>query len=200
MATCGLNFQEWWQTRFGDLPPLGYILRQELQERWFRIHSLPESKRYPETAWEYEELLHRHNTVATELLGNGALCWLVAITYLFEADYYAVGELDLPGLGAQPLEVAYTFENPADPCIKNDERVLAACWVAEVTWAPGRFDELIRAVADDKMSQVLFVEKSRARIYAPYDGGADLILESTEQRDRFHTRYAAWLSKHPKGL
>ncbi|OLZ69226.1 hypothetical protein AVW11_10610 [Streptomyces amritsarensis] len=37
------------------------------------------------------------------------------------------------------------------------------------------------------------------RIHHPYDGGADVILPTPEERDRLCTRHSAWLSAHPSG-
>lgn len=52
-------------------------MREPYEDWWLRIHSLPQSRRYPETPPDWEELLARHNTVATELLGDGEPCVLV---------------------------------------------------------------------------------------------------------------------------
>jgi len=43
-------FQDFWQVNDGDMPPLAHILREKLfTDKWFRIHSLPSSKRYAES-------------------------------------------------------------------------------------------------------------------------------------------------------
>lgn len=39
---------EAWKRLFPDVPPVGRMLRDDLLARWARIHSLPDSKRYPE--------------------------------------------------------------------------------------------------------------------------------------------------------
>ncbi|WP_425587269.1 DUF3885 domain-containing protein [Streptomyces mexicanus] len=39
-----------------------------------------------------------------------------------------------------------------------------------------------------------------ARIHHPYDGGADVFLAPSEERDRVRDRHADWLSRHPSGL
>jgi len=70
-----------WTTAFGPFPPLGYICREHLHDRWLRIHNLPESKRYPDCEAEYAELLRRHNEVATTVLGNGEPCVLFVASY-----------------------------------------------------------------------------------------------------------------------
>ncbi|WP_455770793.1 DUF3885 domain-containing protein [Streptomyces canus] len=38
------------------------------------------------------------------------------------------------------------------------------------------------------------------RIHYPYDGGADVFLAASEERDRMRDRHADWLSRHPAGL
>jgi hypothetical protein len=38
------------------------------------------------------------------------------------------------------------------------------------------------------------------RIHHPYDGGADVFLATSEERDRMRDRHADWLSSHPSGL
>src|SRR5215208_4167866 len=67
----------WWGEHFPGSAPVGFMLRQIYDERWLRIHSLPESKRYADTVGEYAELLRRHNQVATDALGDGSRCYLI---------------------------------------------------------------------------------------------------------------------------
>jgi len=38
-----------WQAQFDAALPIGHQLRQALPQRWFRMHHLPESRRYPDT-------------------------------------------------------------------------------------------------------------------------------------------------------
>ena len=46
-------FQHYWTRTYPDCPPVGFRLRAAYQARWFRIHSLPASKRYAESEIEY---------------------------------------------------------------------------------------------------------------------------------------------------
>jgi hypothetical protein len=57
---------------FGDLPPVSHLLRRAILDRWLRVHSLPQSKRYAETDVEYEELIRRHNAESLVELVFGA--------------------------------------------------------------------------------------------------------------------------------
>lgn len=63
-------FEEVWEKMFPLSPPVSHILRVAYPERWFRIHSLPESKRYPEDDAEWTILLARQNCLVEDLLGK----------------------------------------------------------------------------------------------------------------------------------
>jgi hypothetical protein len=67
------------------------------------------------------------------------------------------------------------------------------------TWRRGAFDAFITAVADDSVSG-LVVSLETGAVYAPYDGGADLLFPSSWERDLAHERYADWRSAREDGL
>jgi hypothetical protein len=167
----------WWGIHFPDSPPVGFMLRQKYPERWLRIHSLPESKRYAETEGEYEELLLRHNAVATETLGEGSRCYLIQGFWVEPDD-----EEDGWTVAIEGRDQSVRFE------------------IAETVWRTGEHDALIREVADWEMANVVFASRESGCVYAPYDGGTDLILQDSGQRDRMRQTYRAWLSMHPEGL
>ena len=41
---------------------------------------------------------------------------------------------------------------------------------------------------------------SLERIHHPYDGGADVLLPTTAERDALIQRHTDWLSRHPNGF
>lgn len=151
-----------WAEVFGECQPIGYVCREALPARWLRIHSLPKSKRYPDTEPEYQELLRRHNEAATTLLGAGEPCILFAATY--DDD----GNVDIAA--------------------------------EHVVWEPGRFDALIRAVADEEAGPFLFASFDRRTAYAPYDGGADLFFASQDAVATMKAVWRDWLSARPDGV
>jgi hypothetical protein len=67
-------------------------------------------------------------------------------------------------------------------------------------WQPGALDDVLADVANALLGPFLIVAETTGRVYAPYDGGADLFLGSETERDAFRQRYQAWLSSHPSGL
>jgi hypothetical protein len=44
------------------------------------------------------------------------------------------------------------------------------------------------------------VHERTTEVFAPYDGGVDLIFSNVERRDQYRQRFSAWLSARPDGL
>ena len=193
--------QKWWQSFYGDVPPLGHLLREQFSERWMRIHSLPESKRYPETPIEYSILLERQNTVATEVLGFDSNCLLLIPRYIYigsEINHWP--ELKLPELRDSNFELFSEIKaEDEEEDYEAEDEIQRRIWCAPITWLPHQFNFLIKTVADDK-ERCLFASLETGEIYAPYDGGADLFLKTSARRDDLKIRYKNWLSSHPQGL
>ena len=166
-----------WQADFPDAPPVGHLVRHAHADRWLRIHSLPDSKRYPDTDADMGEILRRHTAVATDVLGNDA-CALVTGAYASASD----GDWSVP-----------MHEADEAPFWLN-------LTVRSVSWRPGAHDALLRAVAHGDAGPVLFYAPALGQAYAPYDGGADLFFRKASTQQAHARRYAAWRSPLPSGL
>ena len=81
----------------------------------------------------------------------------------------------------------------------DDPDVAFGFLVAEIVWAPGRYDQLLRDVADDRTPSVVFFSLS-GFAYSPYDGGADIITPRQTDVARLRAKWKAWLSSHPEDL
>jgi hypothetical protein len=60
-------------------------------------------------------------------------------------------------------------------------------------------DTALRAVADDRV-RALWVSEVTGEVFAPYDGGADLIVMSGERAELLRGTFASWLSPRTDGL
>jgi hypothetical protein len=179
----------WWTSHYGSTPPLGHQLRAAYPDRWLRIHSLPASKRYPESAAELEGLLERHAAVAGELFGPGHACTL--LTALYERAEPGTRQI-LPELGARSFEcIAWGTD--------ADEDIDASYWAAESTWDPEGDRAILIAIAEDRL-RALWLNRGSGEVYAPYDGGADLFVLGHERRGWLTRKYAEWRSARPDGL
>lgn len=180
---------------FGNTPPVGHVLRTEMPDRWLRIHSLPSSKRYAETDQEWAELFRRHNEVAREVLGltGHAILFLHAwgnsedLSTVFSSFAWSAG-LDFGG----STPTVYPDPDAAEPSL------IVAGFLT--SWPPRDWDSLLRDVAYYRLGAVLFLNPATGEAYAPYDGGADLILSDSARVVTLAVRWAPWLSSRADGL
>jgi hypothetical protein len=193
------KLQRWWQSHYAKqtlsfMPPLGHILRAEFPDQWLRVHSLPDSKRYADTPNEYSTLLTRQNAVATTVLETGGKC-LLFVGRLEGHPQWQSERQTLPGLKETTFALFQSVSDEDEPA-----QMAMNFWCAPVRWHPERYDELIRAVADDEEDYIVFASLQTSEIYAPYDGGADLILSSSLRRNELKQKFEAWLSHYPLEL
>ncbi|MEU7630489.1 hypothetical protein AB0C34_10945 [Nocardia sp. NPDC049220] len=185
-----------WQRRWPRCPPLADELKHAYRDRWVRFHSLPRSKRYPETADEYGIVLDRYNTVLDELFTGQEI-------YLITSDWS-----NRPEPGARPDDHAqwhpdarYWTSVCNDPTETDAEFIsYTHLFVSRVPWQHGAVDDLLRAVADDATAGVMIADLALERIHHPYDGGTDVLLRTAAERDTLMHRHAGWLSQHPEGF
>lgn len=177
-----------WERAWPDAQPIGHLLRGRYGERCVRFHSLPKSKRYADSTDEYEEIIRRHRTVLSELLAGRAVDSLILVA----EDW---GPRDLAsGWSRQLLPGVWPWRK-----VPGDEpEELSYLWV-ETGLASDRLDVLLTAAADGQ-GHFLIADAELEWLYHPYDGGADIILPTTAERDALRDRHAGWLSAHPAGL
>ena len=185
-------FKRYWSERYACLP-IGHHLRQSYESRWFRIHTLPESKRYAETESEYDEILRRYNAVLSDLLEEGQSYVLVTMSWSDSSEVAALQPEIETIIGTS--EFLFNAQ-PED----DDDAAYAHFFMSKRVWKAGSLDQLLRMVADDETESVLIVNTEQDRIYHPYDGGADVILAASDEVAAKKQQYANWLSKHPLGL
>jgi hypothetical protein len=191
------KFREFWQSNFDQAYPVGYMLRQVYQKRWFRIHTLPNSKRYAETEPEVETILNRHNHIITQLVGNDSSFLLVTTGFsLDEVIGYPSDELACIGQSS----AEFALRVPIHEIHDEDGPHYYDIWLSHLTWKSGLLDPLLRLVADDQTRNIGIVNPHPPALYFPYDGGGDVILSSVSARDRMREQYRDWLSSHPSGL
>jgi hypothetical protein len=190
------EFNDYWNQHFPDCPLMSHILRKTHPDRWFRIHTLPSSKRYPQTLAEYTEVLRRHNTILTDLLPSDQSIILLATSY-------SMGDPN-PSL-PEVLRQLYPFELmrsilTAEIYEPSKLNCYSHIWFYEHHWQVHSLDLILKKVADDVINNVLFVDPQEHLIYHPYDGGADLILPNSAMRDQLKSHYHEWLSSRPDGM
>lgn len=181
-----------WEAKFPGVQPIGHQVRND--ERWVRFHSLPESKRYAESEDEYEELLRRHHALLNKLAAPGTD--LIAITASWSPTNYARSRPRALQASAPSAELWQSFVAEPD----DDEAWFTNLFVSKLKNSPASLDRLLRLVADEGTADVFLTTAELNWLYHPYDGGADVIASSVEQRDSMRQEFADWLSSHSYGL
>ena len=75
------DFKQFWAANYPNAQRSPYEFKREMTHRWFRIHSLPLSKRYAETSEEYQTILVRQNELITDVFGENQPFLLVKVTW-----------------------------------------------------------------------------------------------------------------------
>ncbi|MEU0334737.1 hypothetical protein [Streptomyces sp. NPDC006193] len=165
-------------------------------DRWVRFHSLPGSKRYPQSEDEYATVLERHNTILDELFTE---LEVFVVTMDWSCTPTGPAGFPTPREELHPDSALWWIESDQDdpdPEFHTHTRLYAD----RRRWRHGCVDGLLRAITDEALVEVFITDTGLQRIYHPYDGGADVILTTAAERDALRNRHAAWLSSHPAGL
>lgn len=174
-----------WDSAWCGDEPLGYLLRSSHESRWVRFHSLPESKRYADSESEYAEIIRRHRTVLSDLLGESTLDELVVLATDYDRRDLVTGWVK------QELPDAWPWRRfSAD---EDEDEASYYVWV-QMGVTGSHLNALLRYIADDGGRFILTDSRMRW-LYCAYDGGADVILPTVEERDQLTTRYGDWLPR-----
>jgi hypothetical protein len=188
------NLVNFWDCTFGDFSPEAHKLKYKFPCRWVRFHTLPDSKRYPDTEDEYLEILRRHNKLLNGLCNSGEVCFVVFAEY---------SESAIPTKPRSDLTCLFPnmeYWRSVTKFVKDQDDFHLHFHASKTNFTGTEFNPLIRLIANDEAANVLIAYPTSGFIYHPYDGGTDVILESKEQRDVLKAKYSNWLSSHPDGL
>lgn len=187
---------EVWRRHLGGCEPVAHLLREWFGDRWVRFHSLPESKRYPETEDELATALDRHNKLIGTLMGEQRHLVLLSTEY---SELASPTRSELAELALCQKEAPWRSVAMHELGEDWDEPTYWHVFGSEVGWWPGALDNVLRLVAADQVANVMLIS-SQGWLYHPYDGGADVILPTKAARHQIASEFCSWLSNHPAGL
>ena len=191
------QFDMFWTSIYPDTIPISYRFRDDYPDRWFRIHSLPQSKRYADNESEWNTLLTRQNQLITDLLGDdsnniivtGEFNWGERVPFITDEEevfksysFTRLDNIDLYKLIPDDYDKGEIYR-PA---------------FAETIWKQNKHDKLLREIAVDNV-RVFFASIDKNILIAPYDGGIDIVMKDTMTRDIFRLKYKDWLSEQEDG-
>jgi hypothetical protein len=102
-------------------------------------------------------------------------------------------------LAAALPDATYWASVLTDDSIPADE-TWTHLWASACRLDDKELPRLLRLVADDVTGGVIITTTDMGWLYAPYDGGADVIAASPDHRDQLRRAHQDWLSAHPAGL
>ena len=193
------QFNIFWTSNFADTIPIQHYFKHDYADRWFRIHSLPESKRYADSEQEWKTLLDRQNEIITDLFSDNTNLLLVT------GDYNYNSASDIHITKEEPIFSSYSFtilENIDLHRLSPDEYDEGQTFrpaFSETVWNLNRHNPLLKEIANDGV-RAFFVSLDNKVIIAPYDGGIDIILKDTTTRDIYKQKYKDWLSEREDGF
>jgi hypothetical protein len=189
------DFIEYWNKEYKEAFPINYELKWIYEDRWLRIHSLPNSKRYASNEKEYQIILERQNKLIEDLIGVDTEIFISFGQYtndITNDNYEELSDyeefdlvLTIPLHQERPNE--YLDECHFDVYVKNE------------FWQKGRRDKMLKAIANDEI-RAMFICPSKECIIAPYDGGVDIIVKTSDKRNKLKEKYKTWLSSREDGL
>jgi hypothetical protein len=184
---------KYWNSHFEGFAPEAHTLKNEFKDRWVRFHSLPESKRYPDSEPEYQEVLSRYNSLLQEIFGlqNSLLVVL--------PEYSDSVEPIKPEIELQELFPESAYWCSVAQHEEDEDEFYWHLHTSAVTLGSQELNKLFRLVANDEIGNIIIVGIASNTIFHPYDGGSDVILPSTEKRNELKNKFSMWLSSHPEG-
>ena len=190
-----IEFNKYWDKNYPESNPIGHELKSVYPNRWLRIHSLPESKRYAESDDEYQIILNRQNKLISELIGENSEMIIVSGQYEMKPTNNFSTELSEYG----KFEKWRTIELHKIYPEEYEEDYFYDVYFRQETWERNSQNKLLKNIADDEF-RAMFVCPKRNCIVAPYDGGMDIIVDSEKRRDELKKEYKEWLSERKDGL
>ena len=188
------EFYKLWALIFPDIVQIPHLFKHDYSDRWFRIHSLPKSKRYPENESEWEALLSRQNEVITDLFGLDTNIFLVTGEYSWDAEK----KVNRTNEGEVFKEYSFTQLENIDLFKLNandyDNGEIYKPAFAQTIWKPKQHDNLLREIGANN-ARAFFVSFDKRLIVAPYDGGIDFILKDQPTKDFYKNKYKQYLSE-----
>jgi hypothetical protein len=189
------QFLDFWQRTYPRSYPIGHLLRVDYHERWFRIHTLPDSSQQPTDEADYQEIIHRHHVLTNDFFADATELLLLSLSYSRTSKPIK------PELSSFISEVPIHSMTVALHKIEQDPWAkYGHIWLNHVTWPYTYWEALVRDGSDFKIADYLLLEPKQPIVYHPYPGGIDIITTTPDDVATRKETYRAWLSPYPHGL
>ena len=187
---------DFWKREFGESPKIAHLLRSSFAARWVRFHSFSDCQRYPNDDAELQSALDRHNTILSSLSNPDSQLYILTTSYSPDVSDATPDKLVLEtGLNAELWcsEPMHEIQSDSEPNYWHIFR-------SSIKWNLHAADGLLKLVVNDRIGNVMILDPTKSWLDHPYDGGADVIHESTSKRDMLGRSHESWLSPRSDGM
>jgi hypothetical protein len=183
------EIQQFWKDNYSLCPPINHLFKVIYNDRWLRIHSLPDSKRYADNEYEWAVLYQTQNNILDDIFIKDDTLYL--FVGILSSDTYNVLEDE-----EIEHECLQTFDFTALEIIDlhaltkeyYDEDIFYTPYYTSLKYKSNAYNEILKSIANDEL-RAFFLNPTTDTIFAPYDGGVDIIYADTASRDEYKLKY-----------
>jgi len=190
------GFKQYWNENFGNEAPFSHNFKWLYEDNWVRFHALPNSKQYPDNKHEYDVVLQRAKQLANLVIGDNSECWAVSNfpkSERVDEDMKLEDTIIFKQKLAESFEFIDKYETP-------EEQTIWVAYAKRSIWSYSKFKPHLVEIADEIWPKLFWVSTKTHNIFAPYDGGFDVISPSREFLATLRNQFSDWLPDRPDGL
>jgi hypothetical protein len=178
-----------WNDNFGEhFPPKADLLKHEFPNKWTRFHSLPESKRYPDSEIEENIIIDRHNSILNSIFKNNETIYLIRTIWTNDKKRKI-----------EPIDNCEFWKSWVEYS-DGDHYILGHSYYLKTKWKYNVLNEFILNTAYDKESNLMAIGTRDSSLYHPYDGGCDIVINDIKMINQLNKTFSKFKSIHPLGL
>lgn len=198
------NFKNKWFCFHGECVPIPFVFKYELKSKWVRFHSLMHNKRYAQNLKELSEIVRKNHYLMKEIIGdyNNAFVVLATPNYEIRPKGFNFNN-DLNETQKSYTEICNKIIEKFSLC--NEFKIVFDEMPYSINSALIKldrfsFDEVFVQIANDEVDHFFIMNPVNGDIFAPYDGGVDLIISDEIKRANLFEKHKDWLSSRDDGL
>jgi len=183
-------FREFWNENYGNLSPVGWNLKRDLENLHARFHALPKSKRYPDNESERQIIIERAHILFNEIIPKNNSFWLISNRPKSQVGIIDFGSEDRFTIENYNLQKNYEWVDLEESI---EDQIPWETFTRYYDELNDNYNDIFLKIADEEDWGTLFINNQSKDILAPYDGGFDLIINDNQKRSALINRYASWL-------
>lgn len=198
------KFQNIWTHYYGDCVPLTNVFKYNLQNKWLRFHSLTNGKRYAQNNDELSEIIKKNHYLMKDIIGDSRKAFVVFATPNYDPS------LSESNLGCELNQTQKGYVEICNKIIEkfnleneftiNFDGMSFSINSALVELDKFSFEDIFSQIANDEVDYLFIMNPKNGDIFAPYDGGVDLIIRDETKKANLREKHKNWLSNREDGF